>query len=75
MCMDEVNAVAPLDSPKLSPAMSYAVVFLPPPTCLSIAWDPHVSRRSQAGVSVGRVMFGPRQRELWAAVTFGLAQQ
>ena len=58
----EVTAVAPLDSPELSPTMSYAVVFLPSPTCLSVAWDPRVSRRSQAGVSVGRVAFGLRQR-------------
>ena len=58
----EVTAVAPLDSPELSPATSYAVVFLPSPARLSVAWDPRVSRCSQAGVSVGRVAFGPRQR-------------
>ena len=56
----EVTAVAPLDSPELSPATSYAIVFLPSPACLSIAWDPRVSRRSQAEVRVGRVAFGPR---------------
>ena len=60
----EVTAVTPLDSPELSPATSYAVVFLPSPACLSVAWDPCVSRRSQAGASVGRVAFGPRQRML-----------
>ena len=58
----EVTAVAPLDSPELSPATSYAVVFLPSPVCLSVTWDPCVSRRSQAGVRVGCVAFGPRQR-------------
>ena len=57
----EVTAVAPLDSSELSPATSYAVVFLPSPACLSVTWDPHVSHRSQVGVSVGRVAFGPRQ--------------
>ena len=62
MRSDEVNVVAPLDSPELSPATSYAVVFLPSPARLSVAWDPRVSRRSQAGVSAGRVAFGPRQR-------------
>ena len=58
----EVTAVAPLDSSELSPATSYAVVFLPSPACLSVAWDPCVSHRSQAGVSVGHVVFGQRQR-------------
>ena len=58
----EVTAVTPLDSPELSPATSYAVVFLPSPACLSVAWDPCVSHRSQAGVSVGHVVFGQRQR-------------
>ena len=62
MCFDEANTVVPLDSPELPPATSYAVVFLPSPACLSVAWDPRVSRRSQAGVSMGRVVFGPHQR-------------
>jgi len=72
----EVTVVAPLDSPELSPTMSYAVVFLPSPACLSVMWDPRVSRRSQAGVSMGHVVFGPRQRVFCGpSGLFGPAQQ
>ena len=58
----EENIVVPLDSPERPPATSYAAIRSSSPACLSDAWDPLVSRRSQARVSVGRVMFGPRQR-------------
>jgi len=72
----EVTVVAPLDSSELSPATSYAVVFLPSLACLSVAWDLRVSRRSQAGVSVGLVEFGPRQRVFCGPPgLFGPAQQ
>jgi len=75
----EVTAVAPLDSPELSPATSYAVVFLPSPVCLSVAWGPLVSRRAEGGSQ-------PRLRRVWAALAslarvcgppdlFGPAQQ
>ena len=40
----EVTTVAPLDSLELSPATSYAVVFLPSPACFSVVWGPGVSR-------------------------------
>jgi len=36
----EVTAVAPLTSPEEPPVMSCAVVFLPSPVCLSVAWGP-----------------------------------
>ena len=62
MCTGEVNAVAPLDSPEMPPATSYAAARSSFPCLLSVAWDPRVSRRSQAGASVGCVAFGPRQR-------------
>ena len=76
MRVGEVTAVAPLDSLELSPATSYTVVFLPSPACLSVAWDPRVSRRSQAGVSVGHAVFGPRQRMCHGPPDlFGPAQQ
>ena len=54
----EENIVVPLDSPERPPAMSYAAVRSSFPACLSIAWDPRVSRRSQAGASVGRAILG-----------------
>ena len=76
MRMGEENIVVPLDSPKRPPATSYAVVRSSSPACLSVAWDPRVSRRSQAGVSVGRVAFGPRQRVFHGPpCAFGPAQQ
>ena len=76
MRVGEVTAVAPLDSLELSPATSYAVVFLPSSACLSVAWDPRVSRRSQAGASVGRATFGLPQRMCRGPPDlFGPAQQ
>ena len=72
----EVTAVAPLDSPARPPATSYAAIRSSSPACLSVAWDPRVSRRSQAGVSMGHVVFGPRQRVFCGpSGLFGPAQQ
>ena len=64
MRLDEVSTEVPLDSPERPPAMSYAAVRSSSPACLSVAWDPCVSRRSQARASMGRVVFGSRQRVL-----------
>ena len=44
MCTDVVNAVALSGSPEESPAMSFAAILFSSPACLSVAWDPHVSR-------------------------------
>ena len=72
----EENIVVPLDSPERPPAMSYSAIRSSSPACLSVAWDPRVSRRSQAGVSVGHAAFGPRQRVCRGPPDlFGPAQQ
>ena len=44
MRTDVVNAVAPSGSPEESPAMSFAAALFSSPACLSVTWDPHVSR-------------------------------
>ena len=64
MQMGEENIVVPLDSLERSPATSYAAIRSSSPAFLSVVWDSCVSHRSQAGASVGRVAFGPRQRML-----------
>ena len=56
----EVTAVAPLTLPEEPPTTSCAVVFLPSPVCLSVAWGPLVSRRAEGGSQ-------PRLRHVWAA--------
>ena len=43
MRMGKANVVAQLTSPEEPPAMSYATVSFSP-ACLSVAWDPHISR-------------------------------
>ena len=76
MRFDEANTVVLLDSPEMPPATSYAAARSSFPCLLSVAWDPRVSRRSQAGVSVGRVAFGPCQRmRRGPPDLFGPAQQ
>ena len=44
MHTDVVNVVAPSGSPEESPAMSFVAALFSSPACLSVAWDPHVSR-------------------------------
>ena len=44
MCMGKANVVALLTSPEEPPATSYAAVSFFSPVCLSVAWDPRVSR-------------------------------
>ena len=74
MRMGEVNTIAPMASPELSPATSHAVVFSSSPACLSVLRDSRVSRRTQAGTGVGRAASGPcwhlQTHALWAAVFF-----
>ena len=71
MRMGEVTAVAPLDSPELSPAMSYDVVFLLSPACVTVARVPFVSRCHRGGSQPGPRRSRPRWRSLahalWAA--------
>ena len=43
--LGEVNTLAPLPSPEEPPAVSYAVVFLRSPVCLTDARAPPVSHR------------------------------
>ena len=63
MCTDVVNAVALSGLPEESPAMSFAAILFSSPACLSVAWDPHVSRsRTQAGAWLGRTVVGLRLR-------------
>ena len=73
MCMGEVTAIAPLDSPELSPATSYVVVFLLSPACVTVARAPFVSRCCRGGSQPG-----PRWRRLrmrcGPSDLFGLAQ-
>ena len=61
MRMDEANTVAPMDSPELPPATSYAVVLPSSPVYLTVLRDPLVSRRAEAGADLGRAVF-------WAAL-------
>ena len=76
MCTGEVTAVAPLTSPEEPPATSCAVVFLPSPICLSVAWGPLVSHRAKGRSQPGlrRVWATPAPayaRVLWATVPSG----
>ena len=65
MRTDVVNTVSPSGSLEESPAMSFAAILFSSPACLSVVWDPHVSRsRTQAGAWQGRAASGPRQRLL-----------
>jgi len=59
--MGEANTLAPMASPELPPAMSYAVVPSSSPVCLADSRDPFVSRRDQAGADLGHAVF-------WAAL-------
>ena len=72
----EENIVVPLDSLERPLATSCATVRSSSPACLSVAWDTRVSRRSQAGASVGRATFGLPQRMCRGPPDlFGPAQQ
>ena len=63
--------LAPMASPELPPATSYAVVPSSSPVCLAVLRDPLVSHRAQAGTSLGRAEFwAALARALWAAVFF-----
>ena len=55
--MGEANTLAPMASPELPPATSYAVVLLSSPVCLADSRDPFVSSRAQAGANLGHVVF------------------
>ena len=72
----EANTLAPMASSELPPATSYAVVLLSSPVCLTDSRDPLVSRRAEAGADLGRAEFwAALARALWAAESFGPAQQ
>ena len=75
----EVTAVAPLDSPELSPATSYAVVFLLSPACVTIARAPFVSRccrgRSQPGPRCSGLCWHRLRMRCGPPDLFGPAQQ
>ena len=63
--------LAPMASPELPPATSYAVVLLSSPFCLTDSRDPFVSRRAQAGADLGRTVFwAALVRASWAAIAF-----
>ena len=69
--MGEANTLAPMASPELPPATSYAVVPSSSPVCLAVLRDPLVSRRAQAGANLGRAEFwAALAHALWAAVFF-----
>ena len=69
--MGEVNTLAPMASPELPPATSYAVVRSSSPVCLAVLRDPLVSHRAQAGAGLGRAEFWAALAcALWAAVFF-----
>ena len=59
--MGEANTLAPMASPELPPAMSYAVIPSSSPVCLADSRDPFVSSHAQAGADLGRAVF-------WAAL-------
>ena len=59
----EANTLAPMASPELPPATSYAVVLPSSPVCLAVLRDPLVSHRAQAGAGLGRA-------EFWATLAY-----
>ena len=61
MRTDVVNVVAPSGSPEESSAMSFAVALFSSPGCLSVGWDPRVSRSVR------------RREPAWAAPFLGYA--
>ena len=67
--------LAPMASPELPSAMSYAVVLLSSPVYVSDRRAPLVSRRAQAGAGVGLTVCWATLGRVVGRRSFGPAQQ
>ena len=73
--MGEADTLAPMASPELPPATSYAVVPSSSPVCLSDRRAPLVSCRAQAGAGVGRIVCWAALARVVGRRSFGPAEQ